>query len=159
MKKVLWMLMGTVIGGVIGATVVGKVNKKIIVKREEKIDKFKLYYNILNQWIINKQNGKEMSLFFEKEGYKSIAIYGMGEMGNRFYEEIEKSEKVRVKYIIDKEAKNIYAEVPIYSIEDDLEDVDAIVVTSTFAFEQIKEKLEVKTECSIISLEEVVFDI
>ncbi len=85
MKKVVNILLGAILGLVAGGISVGKLYKKIVGNREEKIDKFKRYYNMLNQWLILSQQNKPLSQYFIDSGYRSIAIYGMGEMGQRLY--------------------------------------------------------------------------
>lgn len=47
------------------------------------------------------------------------------------------------------------AEIEVKSMEDDLEEVDAVIVTPIFYFNSIEEKLEEIFDCPIISFEEV----
>lgn len=159
MKKGIVAGMSLLIGGTIGAGIVGALNGNIIDKKEGKIDKFKSYYNMLNQWLILKQEGKTLEDYFVNHNIYSIAIYGMGEMGNRLYDELKNSEKVKVKYAIDKEAGSTYAEIDVKELEDDLEKVDAIVVTAIFAFGDISEEVNEVVDYPIISLEDIVFEV
>ena len=124
----------------------------------EKVDKFKSYYNMLNQWLLLKQQGKSLTKYFEDKGYKSIAIYGMGEMGNRLYDELLGTDIV-VKYAIDKNAANTYSELTVCELEDELETVDAIIVTAIFAFEEIEASVNGVVNYPVISLEDVVYGI
>lgn len=66
----------------------------------------------------------------------------MGEIGNRLYEELKDSSKIEVKYGIDNNALDTYSELEVLSLEEytDLaaDDIDVIVVTATFAFDDIK---------------------
>lgn len=158
MKKGMLSAVSVFLGVIVGAAATGSASKKSFRKREEKIDKFKNYYNILNQWLIIKQEGKSLVEYFVEKNYNTIAIYGMGEMGNRLYNELKDSSIV-VKYAIDKDANNVYSKIEIIDLEDDFEEVDAIIVTATFAFDKIEEKLREKTECVIISLEDVVYEV
>ena len=52
---------------------------------------------MMNQWVKVKQDGKNLSSYFEKEGYKQIAIYGMSYAGETLMEELIDS-PVTVKY-------------------------------------------------------------
>ena len=45
------------------------------------------------------------------------------------------------------------------SIDDDLEEVDAVVVTAITFFDEIEEKLSQKIDCPIISLEDILYEI
>lgn len=141
-----------------GATAVGTISARLIGKKEKKVDKFKQYYNVLNSWLAIKQEGKSLETFFIDNGYKEIAIYGMGGMGERLYEEL-KGTSITVKYAVDKEANNLYTECKIVEKEDKLDEVDAIIVTAIFDFESIEEFLENKVDFEIISLADVVYEI
>lgn len=158
MKKGTVAVLSTLIGAVAGAAGSGYFGTKEVEKKIAKVDKFKSYYNMLNQWLILKQEGKSLEKYFVDNGYKTVAIYGMGEMGNRLYDEL-KGSSVTVKYAIDKDAANTYSELDVFDLEDDLEAVDAVVVTAVFAFDEIEEKLTESIDYPIISLEDVVYDV
>lgn len=158
MKKGMVAVIATVAGAVAGVAGDGYFKGKVINRNNERVNKFKCYYNILNQWIVLNHEGKKISEYFKKNNYKKIAIYGMGEIGNRLFEELKDS-PVEVQYAIDKNAGSAYAELEVFSLEDELMEVDAIVVTTTFVFEETKRKLEDIISCPIISLEDVVFEI
>ena len=158
MKKGLIAAAGAVVGVVAGATAVSKVQASVVESTQDKVDKFKQYYNMLVQWLILKQAGKSLEQYFIDHNYKTIAIYGMGEMGSRLYDELKETSIV-VNYGIDQEALGEYSELEVFSKEEDYPDVDAIIVTATFAFDVIEEELRSKVHCPIISLENVVYDI
>ncbi|MEG1847141.1 MAG: hypothetical protein RR238_01605 [Lachnospiraceae bacterium] len=129
-----------------------------LAKRDDKVYKFKTYYNVLNQWLNLKQEGKTVEKYFTDNDYKSIAIYGMGEMGNRLYEDL-KGTSIEVKYAIDKNIGSTYSEIKVVEPDDELEEVDAVIVSAIFAFEAIERELCQKISCPIISLEDIIFDI
>ena len=136
----------------------GRIISKRIAQKTEKVEKFRNYYDILNQWLMLKQEGKSLEKYFVENNINSIAIYGMGEMGNRLYNELKDS-KINIKYAIDQTAGNIYSDINVYSLDDELEEVDAVIVTATFVFSSIKEQMEEEFDFPIISLEDVVFSI
>ncbi len=158
MKKGTVAAISTILGAAAGALTTGKMTGKAIDQKKEKIDKFKSYYNVLNQWLILKQEGKSLENYFLNNGYKTLAIYGMGEMGNRLYEEL-KNTSVQIIYTIDKNAACTYSELDVIEPEEDFSPVDAIVVTAIFDFVEIEKKLEKKTDFPIISLEDVVYEV
>lgn len=127
-------------------------------KPEVKSDKFKIYYNTLNQWIKVKNQGKNLGEYLIENNYKRIAIYGMGELGNRLCEELKQSD-VEIVYGIDQSAQFAYSDLTVYSLEDELPEVDAVVVTAVFAFDEIRESIEGKVNGEIISLEDIVFEV
>ncbi len=151
----LFSLLGVVAGG----AAVNRIFSSKESKKEEKIDKFKGYYQLLNQWLILKQEGKLLDQYFVDNEYRTVAIYGMGEMGNRFYNELKNSDKVQVKYAIDQNTRNVYSELEVLALEDELPKVDVIVVTATFAFYEIEKKLSKKVTCPVVSLEDIVLEV
>lgn len=158
MKKGLIAAISIILGTIIGYAANNKLNRKSIVKKDEKIDKFKAYYNILNEWLILKQNGKKIDKYFLDKGYKTIAIYGVGEMGNRLYDELKQS-NIKIKYAIDKNAKSSYNELNVYDLSDTLETVDAIVVSAIFAFDEIAKEIAKVVDYPIISLSDIIYEI
>lgn len=149
------MLMGLASAGAVALSV--KTSQDAIAEKDQKINKFKNYYNMLNEWLYLKQNGTSLDTYFKKNDYNSIAIYGMGEMGNRLYDELKQSD-IEVKYVIDKNATSVYSELEVLDPEEEFPEVDAIVVTATFAFDEIENSIENKVNCPIVSLEDVVYE-
>lgn len=113
---------------------------------------------MMNQWVKVKQQGKNLSEYFEKNGYKKIAVYGMSYAGETLIDELKDS-NITVTYAIDKNADSIYFDIDIISIEDDLKPVDAIVVTAITFFDEIEESLCAKVDCPIISLEDILYEV
>lgn len=158
MKKGFLALTGAVVGAAAGAVAVNKLQGQVADAKDAKIDKFKGYYNMLNQWLVLKQEGKSLEKYFTDNNYKTIAIYGMGEMGNRLYDELKNS-GIEVKYAVDQNAAGTYSELEVLDKEDDFTEVDAIIVTATFAFDEIEEELSEKVDFPIVSLEDVVYEV
>ena len=158
MKKGSVAVLSAIVGAVAGAAGSGYLCSKQVNQKSEKVDKFKSYYNMLNQWLLLKQEGKSLEKYFLDNGYKTIAIYGMGEMGNRLYDELKNTE-ITVKYAIDKEADSVYSDLEVFTLQDELTEVDAIIVTATFAFDEIEAELSKNISCPIVSLDDVVYEI
>ncbi len=152
MKKGTVAVLSGIIGAVVGAAGCSYLGGKQVEEKAEKVDKFKGYYNMLNQWLILKQEGESLVKYFNANEYKSIAIYGMGEMGNRLYDELSGTD-VEIKYAVDQNAANTYSELNV------IENVDVMIVTATFAFDEIEEEISDKVDFPIISLEDVVYEI
>lgn len=121
------------------------------------------YYDISSQWLnIKYKEKRAFSSFFEKNGYHTIAIYGMGDFGQYLYEELKDS-SITVAYAIDKNAPAIPTKdsvLPIKRITEITDEVDAIIVTPTFAFDAIKRDLQKQgISCPIISLLYFIYNI
>jgi len=55
--------------------------------------------------------------------------------------------------------QDIYADIDVKSLEDDMDDVDAVVVTAVYFFDEVEEELEKIFDCPIISLEDIVQEV
>lgn len=156
MKKGTISVMAAITGAVAGGAIVGKAYAKAAEEKEGKINKFKQYYSILNRWLKLKHEGQSLEEYFLFNGYKTIAVYGMGEIGSRLYEEL-KGRNIEIKYAIDKQAEVAYAEIEVLTLEDKLPKVDAVIVTAVFDFDEIAMKLKSVMDSPVISFEDVIY--
>lgn len=151
-----------IVGGSFGGIVY--LFQKALTKERDYRQRYQTYYNTSNQWLLNKNDEKNISVYFKENNYKTIAIYGMGTMGELFYEEIKKTD-VKVAYFIDKNAEELYYgldDISVVGLDDisSQEKVDAIIVTPIYDFDKIEEELEDEgVEADIISLEDVIYEI
>jgi hypothetical protein len=157
-KTAATVLASTLTGAVAGATAVGKAKNKKINKAWGYSEKHLALFQMMNQWVQVKQEGKNLASYFEKKGYKKIAIYGMHYAGETLLDELKNTD-IKVAYGIDKNADLLYVDVDVVTMDDDLEEVDAIVVTAITFFDEIEEKLSAKVDCPIISLEDVLYEV
>ncbi len=159
MKKVIVTTILAVLAGItLGAGRTGKVLFEKMDKIQLESDKHLALFLMMNQWVRVKQCGKELSTYFEKNGYKRIAVYGMSHVGSTLIHELKNSRTV-VAYGIDKNKDLIYTNLDIMSIEDAMDPVDAVVVTAITYYEEIKKMLLTKVECPIISIEEILYEL
>lgn len=127
----------------------------IIKKWNENSDKYLTSTRLFDKWFEKKQKGKQIVWYFKEKNICSIAIYGMSYLGQRLNEELKNS-SVNVKYVIDKNAKEIFSDVKLITPTDDMELVDAIVVTATYYYDEIRSFLVNKVQYKIISLEDII---
>lgn len=133
-----------------------KENTNNFVQEEERRDKYSVMIKLLSQWIANRQRGLSISRYLETRGMKQVAIYGMGDLGQRLCDELADTDVI-VEYAIDRRAEHIISSVRLINTEEKYEVVDAIIVTSVYDFEKVKRLINAKTECEILSLEKVVY--
>jgi hypothetical protein len=157
-KTVATVLASTLTGAVAGAAAVGKITGEKINKSQGYADKHLALFQMMTQWVKVKQEGKNLASYFEKNGYKKIAIYGMHYAGETLLDELKNTD-IQVAYGIDKNAESLYTDVNIVTIDDDLEEVDAIVVTAITFFDEIEQNLSAKIDCPIISLEDILYEV
>jgi mannitol-specific phosphotransferase system IIBC component len=157
--KVAVSVLASAIVGVVVNSVINNNNKKTrILNLENKSYKYQTLFKMMNQWVIVKQDGKNLESYFKKKGYKKIAIYGMSHAGETLLREL-KNTQIEVVYAIDRRAETLYTDIDVVTKDDVLEDVDAIVVTAISFFEEIEKELSRKLDCPIISLEDVLYDV
>lgn len=158
MKKGTISILSTFLGMAVGAGATGRTMGQTARKAQNMSDKHLALFLMMNQWVKVKQEGKNLADFFNKNNYKTIAVYGMSYAGERLCEELKDS-NIEIKYAIDKNASSLYSDVNILSPEDALEEVDAIIVTPIFFMDEIEDMLSQKMDCPIISLEDILYEI
>ena len=137
---------------------IGKITGETLNKTKNMSNKHLSLFLLMNQWVKVKQEGKNLASYFEKNGYQKIAIYGMSYAGETLINELKGSDVI-IAYGIDKNADSIYADVDLVSMNDDLETVDAVVVTAITFFDEIEEQLSEKMDCPILSLEDILYEV
>ena len=50
-----------------------------------------------------------------------------------------------------------YSDIPVYKLSDELDPVDAVVVSPIYYFDEIERNVSEKMDCPIIPLDDVVF--
>lgn len=158
MKKLMSAVLSALTGAVFGACTVGKVSVDQKKKVQAMSDKHLALFLMMNQWVKIKQEGKNLAEYFISNGYKKIAIYGMSYAGETLASELKDSD-IMVAYGIDKNASSVYSDLEVVSMEDSLQEVDAIVVTAITFFDEIEEQLSQKTDCPVISLEDILYEV
>lgn len=144
-----------VLAGAIGTNI--KAEKKIF-EKQKLADKHLALYLLMNQWVKVKQEGKNVTEYFEKNGYNKIAIYGMSYVGETLVDELKDS-KIEIVCAIDKNADGIYSEIDMITPNDEIPQVDAVIVTPVFFFEEIEELLRRRTSADILSLEDILYEV
>lgn len=158
MKKKAVAVLSVLMGSALGAGAVGKAATGKAKKMRDMSDKHLELFLMMMQWVKVKQDGKNLASYFEKNGYKKIAIYGMSYAGETLVDELRNSD-ITVAYGIDQKADNLYADINIVSADADLEEVDVVVVTAITFFDEIKEKLSDKIDSPIISLDDILYEV
>ena len=121
-------------------------------------DKHLALFQMMNQWVHVKQESKNFSSYLDAKGYKRVAIYGMSYAGETLIEELKGSD-ITIAYGIDKNADSIYADIEVFTLGDNLPDVDAVIVTAITYFDEIEEILSTKLKCPVLSLEDILYEI
>lgn len=160
MKKITLCLLSTLGSVTVTAVTVKQLLQNKVEEQWRISEKHLALFKMMDQWVAVKQQGKNLSDYLDKREYKTIAVYGMSYAGQRLIEELEGS-NIQIKYGIDKKANTItiYSNIDIVTMEDELEDVDAIIVTPITFFDEIEKELLKKVNCPIISLEDILYEV
>ena len=154
--KIMWM----VLVSIICVFSIGLYGINCFIERDKrnksKIEQQGRLIQLLLSWVDVKKDGFMLSDFLLDKGYRNIAIYGMGNLGTRLYNELKTSD-VSVAYAIDKHAGDLDFEIEVKSLEENLPDVDVIVITPIYHISDIKKDLEKKTTAELVSIEDIVY--
>lgn len=130
-----------------------KQNDSIIIKKNIEVIK------LLDKMLYRKQRGHTIENYLKEHNLQTVAIYGMSYVGFRLYDELKQAGVV-VKYGIDQNAERIrMQEIDILYPDEELPEVDAIIVTATFFYEEIEKKLSRQVSAKVYSLKEILYDI
>lgn len=155
MSKAVINIISAISGAMAGSGAAFSIMNKRFQAEKALSQKHLKMFLLMNQWVKLKQEEKKLSRYLAEEGYMSIAVYGMSYVGQTLLNELKESE-VNVVYGIDKSADRIYADIRIYTPDEELPKVDAVIVTAINFFDEIEAHLVKKLDCPIISLEDIV---
>lgn len=131
-----------------------KLQQRCIDKWRGQAEKNRGMYALMNHWVNIKQEGKNLEEYFLRNHYIRIAVYGMGDIGQRLVKELKNSE-IEIVYGIDKNSGNIYSDIELVTVEEGFKDVDAIVVTVIKEFDVICDTLKEKINCPILAIADI----
>jgi len=137
--------------GFFSARMLHKKEKIEIENIKAQYNKKNLYYQIMNMWLEMRQKGETTVSYLQTKGIKRIAIYGMKELGERFYEDVKNTD-IEVICVIDKKPQQVLGDFMVISPEEEIPEVDAIIVTADYHFQEIKEQMSRKVTCPVYSL-------
>lgn len=123
-------------------------------------DRNKKKFDLMCQWMKLKMQGIFLMEFFQDRGIRSIAIYGMGEIGQLMYDELAMENEMFIRYAIDQSGKRYVESLPTYCLDRDLPKVDAIVITPVLITDQLEEQIyDALGECVTFVFEELLYEL
>lgn len=115
------------------------------------------YLNMMNQWLILKQEGKCIDGYLKKHGYNTVAVYGMAVYGRHVIRELQESD-VKIMYGIDRRKMEAYKNIKVIRPAEGIPLVDVIINTVLHDHVGIKANLAKLTSSPVVSLEDVIFE-
>ena len=92
------------------------------------------------------------SKVIKKNYFQKIAIYGMSYAGERLLDDL-KGTGIEVVYAVDQNADRMFAEVELITKGEiaHQQEVDAVIVTAIYFFDDIEEEISELVDCPIVS--------
>jgi hypothetical protein len=130
-------------------------------KRAQKIaDKHINIARLYDIWLSGKDKGRSVDVVLKKRGCDKIAIYGMGLLGTRVYNELRGTD-ICALYGIDRKKISLSEEFHTFALDElDSERAaapDAVVVTVFVEFDNIKKQLEEKGFKCVVCIDELLY--
>ncbi len=124
--------------------------------RLKELDRLKAAEDIYAIWLNARGEKVSVAQMLKLAGYKTVAIYGMGKMGMRLYQEIKM--EIEVKCYIDRNAAYLKADIPIYTLEDDIPQVDLVIIALADREHRIQKDVSNTINCPVKGIEEILRD-
>lgn len=118
--------------------------------------KNELLLKVTAYWAETESKGRKISDRILRKGYRNIAIYGYGILGEHLYNVLEKTD-VCIKCVIDKKADEKLNLIDVCKPDDINQEFDVMIVTAIADYEAIKAEMGAKVTCPIISLEDFIY--
>lgn len=117
----------------------------------------KKYLDMMNQWLILKQEGKSIGNYLEQQGYHTVAVYGMAIYGRHIIRELQGT-SIAIAYGIDSKKMNAYRGIEILQPVGELPYAEVIINSVIHDHTNIKNTLENITDIPVLCLEDIIFD-
>lgn len=109
---------------------------------------------LFNDWLHFIYIGGSFEEYLLAQSYKNIMIYGNGYIGKRFLEALSKTD-IEVVAIMDKQINSLNTNEKMIGIESNIPNVDCIVVTPVYYYDEIYDMLKKRTGIPIISIQDI----
>ena len=109
-------------------------------------------------WLNCIEQGKSVAEYFHKNNIRTVAVYGMGKLGQHLVTQLEKTD-IQILYIIDRRGQKLSNEYEVKSIDDELSPVDAVILTVMGGVQDIFIELSSRIDSKLISLFEILYEI
>lgn len=126
-----------------------------VFEQKEQLEKYERQVFLLKRWIMQNGENNILQIYLNKNGFKKVALYGMEHLGQcAAYKLADLSGELELLYGID--GDKVSSEIEIYRPEDNMPEVDVVIVTLIYEYENLKIELEKKFLCPVVSLEEII---
>ncbi len=117
------------------------------------------YIELYDIWLRLTQDGFSIPQYLKRSGINNVAICSLTDIGIRLYNNL-KNQGINVVCIIDSQKRVILPNVRYISPEDKKEDqVEMVIITDSFRYETIKEKLTKIGYQNIESIDDLLYSL
>ena len=118
------------------------------------------YYNATLQWLVAYQSGFRLDTYLNSMGIKTIAVYGMNDIGNCIVRELISNDKVSFLYAIDQGAPKLYFDIDCCTLEElaDKPVPDMVIVAVPHIFTEVRKDIIGRINTKVISITQLVYD-
>lgn len=120
--------------------------------------KYERYWKVFDAWMELREQGKNVGDYLKLYNIRKVAIYGAGMMGKHLITELC-GNGVEVVCAIDRKAGVIESDVKLYTLENKLPDIEAVIITVLTEAEEIMNELKTKFNCRIFLLEKLIMNL
>lgn len=157
MINVIFFVGGILFGAIIASLFLLRISYKIIDLKNIRINKFNLYFELYDSWLWLKENNIGVEKYFVQNNVYNIAIYGAGKVAKHLIAELQDS-KINIKCLIDNKVGES-KDFPVYSLKESLPDVDCIIITASFDYENIKREINSKTDIRVVLIDDILHEL
>ena len=126
-------------------------NLEKIIKLEKRKDELDKILNLMYVLVRFKISGGSIKTFFDRNEYNSIAVYGMGRLGEVLCDYLVQ-EGLGLLFCIDCNPDYVFYDIPVYHVDDVIPNADIVIVT--VMDEKVKELLQQKKIGDAIMIED-----
>lgn len=118
---------------------------------------YKFQKMAMSMYFLQRIEKYEIRKCFIKNGIKSVAIYGMGYLGEYLYSFLKEA-KIQVGYGIDSfpEGCVLYGQIPIFLPSEKLDKVDIVIITVVEGYRNIKQTMKRKGISNVMDMEKLI---
>lgn len=135
-----------------------KNSDSLVMQLYQQKEKYQIFYELTYDWMKGVIAGKNITDWIVENGYHTVAIYGMGELGQMVYSDLCRCEDLQVRYGLDRRSNIESKELSIYHPDNCPEPVELIIVTAVTAFEEVRAEISEKLDFSykLVSLMQLI---
>ncbi|WP_300809009.1 hypothetical protein [uncultured Acetatifactor sp.] len=125
---------------------------------QKSVDSTYSKYVTIKRWFMLCQRNMQLFNYLQKRRIQTIAIYGMGEIGEMLFQNLKNS-PVKVLYGIDQRAEQLHSDVPILRLEQIHDEIDMIIITAKVDYQSIRNSLMQYVQCDVMTLDDILTEV